>query len=166
MHRKLYLIFRRDPSRDRAADQIQFEGYRFYWPNGEAARLGLDALCQHGQRVLGLHRHLKERSECLLELLCYPAPTGEEPITRLPGVLVRRFYVERQGREGRIHFLNGTPTAIVLSLDEDDPRVLSWVGLTDLKVGQRQWFDLAARPVDVSTPPPASLAPVPTAVGS
>jgi hypothetical protein len=31
---------------------------------------------------------------------------------------------------------------------------LHWIGLPYLRDGEQQWFDLAARPVDVSAPAP------------
>ena len=91
-------------------------------------------------------RHLAGRRERLLDLLCFPLTGREDALTRLPGHRVRRFYIDRCGRQGRLHFFDGTPTAIMLDLNVDDPRVLRWVGLTELRDGERQWFDLAAQP--------------------
>jgi hypothetical protein len=68
----------------------------------------------------------------------------------LPGSRVRRFFVERQGRQGRVHFMDGTPTAIVMDLDQDEELVLQWIGLAGLPDGERQWFDLAARAAESS----------------
>ena len=66
---------------------------------------------------------------------------------------MRRFLLQRTGREGRIHFLDGTPTATVFDLGTDEYRVLHWIGLTGLKDGEGQWFDLAARAIEpVATP--------------
>jgi hypothetical protein len=77
----------------------------------------------------------------------------EDNLHRLPGARVRRFFVERQGRQGRIHFMDGTPTAIVMDLDQDEESVLHWIGLAGLPDGERQWFDLAARPAAASPGP-------------
>jgi hypothetical protein len=146
MSRYLQLLFRRDPSRDRQEDRVFYEGYDVLWPDGQAVSVGVDALCKHGQRLLSLGRHLAGRHERLLDLICFPLTGRDDHMTRLPGHRVRRFYIERHGRQGRLHFFDGTPTAIVLDLSADDPRVLRWVGLTELDDGEQQWFDLAAQP--------------------
>jgi hypothetical protein len=148
MFRTLRLLFRRDPSRDRQDKHIHFEGYEFLWPDGRPVALGLDAFCKHGQRLLGLGRHLRGAHERLVELLCFPLADIEAPITKLAGHRVRRFSLLRHGRQGRLYFLDGTPTTVVLDLDRDESRVLHWIGLTGLRDSERQWFDLAARPVE------------------
>jgi hypothetical protein len=69
-------------------------------------------------------------------------------LTRLPGHRVRRFCLCRSGRQGRLHFLDGTPTTILLDLDCDEPHVLWWIGLPGLGDGDAGWFDLAACSVE------------------
>jgi hypothetical protein len=153
MSRTLRLLFRRDPSRDRQDERIRYEGYQFLWPDGRAVTLGLDAFCKHGQRLLGLGRHLAGAKERLVDMLCFPLPDAEASLTRLPGHRVRRFALQREGRQGRIYFLDGTPTTIILDLDRDEPVVLDWIGLSGLADGERLWFDLAARPLVEAAPP-------------
>jgi hypothetical protein len=53
--------------------------------------------------------------------------------------------LKRAGPEGRLHFLDGTPTATAFHLDRDESRVLDWIGLPSLADGACQWVDLAAR---------------------
>ena len=154
MSRTLRVLFRRDPSRDRQHERIRYEGYAFFWPDGRPVTLGLDAFCQHGQRLLGLGRHLAGARERLVDMLCFPLNDAEAAITRLPGHRVRRFSLHRQGRQGRLYFLDGTPTTIVLDLDRDELPVLNWIGLSTLRDGERQWFDLAARSVESTVPTP------------
>jgi hypothetical protein len=156
MSRKLQLLFRRDPSRDRQEGKIDFQGYEVLWPDGRPVALGLEALCTHGQRLLSLGRHLAGCSERLIDLVCFHLSGPEDDITRLPGHRVRRFYVERHGRHGRLHFFDGTPTAIVVDMSRDEPHVLQWIGLMGLRDGERQWFDLAAQPTS-SLPQDAAL---------
>jgi hypothetical protein len=151
MARTLEVLFRRDPSKDRQREQVRYEGYQVLWPDGQPVAVGLDAFCQHGQRLLGLGRHLAGCRERLLELICFPLHCREDDLTRIPGHRIRRFCLERHGRNGRIHFLDGTPTDIVFELGRDEPRVLHWIGLTHLRDGESQWFDLAARAVDSET---------------
>jgi hypothetical protein len=148
MPRALTLLFRRDPSRDRHRGTLRFEGYRILWPDGQPASVGVDAFCVHAQRLLGLGRHLAGRAERLVELLLFPLADPQGDMTKLPGHRVRRFYLERRGAVGRIHFMDGTPTEAVADIGRDDRRVLEWVGVTRLRPGERQWFDLAARPVE------------------
>jgi len=154
MPRTLTVLFRRDPSRDRQCEQIRFEGYQVHWPDGRPVAVGLDAFCTHGQRLLGLGRHLKGRSQRQIELLCFPLRDREDDLTKVPGARVRRFLLQRTGQEGRIHFLDGTPTATVFDLGSDEYRVLNWIGLSNLKDGEGQWMDLAARAADTAVAAP------------
>jgi len=147
MERALQLLFRRDVSRDRQEDQVLMEGYQVLWPDGRAVALNVDAFCKLGQRLLGLGRHLAGCSERLIELICFPIADHEQQITRLPGHRVRRFYLDRHGQQGQLYFMDGTPTIVLLDLDRDDPPILQLFGLAELHDGQRQWLDLAARPI-------------------
>ncbi len=160
MHRALTLLFRRDPSRDRAEEKVHYEGYEILWPDERPVAVGVDAFCKHGQRLLGLGRHLEGRSSRVLEMLCFPKPIREAAMTKLQGHRVRRFYLERQGRTGRLHFLDGTPTAVVIDMDRDEEEILAWLGLPDLNDGERQWFDLAARPLGEVSECTMDIAPV------
>jgi hypothetical protein len=148
MTRSLQVLFRRDATRDRQENRVQFEGYELMWPDGRRVAVGFDALCRHGQRLLGLGRYLGGRTELFVEMLCCPLTGMEDDLTRVPGARVRRFFIERLGSQGRLHFMDGTPTTIVLDLERDEWPVLQWIGMDVLPDGQRAWFDLAARPVE------------------
>ncbi len=147
MARTLTVLFCRDPSRDRQCGTIRFEGYQVCWPDGRAVHTGLDGFCKHGQRLLGLGRPPAGGHEHLIELTCFPLTGRKDALTRLPGYRVRRFFLERQGRCGRIHFLDGTPTEIVFEIGSDEHQVLDWIGLSTLGDCEQQWMDLAARVV-------------------
>src|SRR5262249_30096741 len=144
MSRTLTLLFRRDPSRDRNDDRIAYEGYQIMWPDERPVALSLDAFCRYGQRLLGLGRYLAGCSQRLIDILCFPLAGLEDPLTRLPGHRVRRFFLQRSGSEGRLHFLDGTPTAMTFELGRDDARVLHWLGLPALPDGARQLLQPAA----------------------
>lgn len=159
MSRTLRVLCRRDSSRDRVEDNIRYEGYDFFWPDGHPVAVGLTAFCKHGQRLLRLGHHLAGARERLLDLIIFPQPDGEAAMTRLPGQRVRRFSLQRHGRQGRVYFFDGTPTTIVFDLDHDEAPVLHWVGLTGLRDGERLWFDLAARPVEAASVPLRSPSP-------
>lgn len=148
MPRILTALFRRDPTRDREDNRIRYLGLRAHWPDGREVTVGLQAFCQHGQRLLGLHRLLADRPECMLRMVVFPVADEEQRIHRVPGFRVRRFFLQREGAIGRIHFMDGTPTEIVFHLLEDEPKVLNWIGLTHLEDGDRQWFDFTAVPVE------------------
>ena len=153
MPRTLTVLFRRDPRRDCRRGDVAYEGYQMLWPDGRAMTVGIEGFCQRGQRLLGLGRYLAGLPERLIELDCYPLAGVEEPLTRLPGSRVRRVFLERSGRQGRLHFLDGTPTDLVFDLARDEPAVLDWIGLPALGDGQRQWLDLAARTVESASLP-------------
>jgi hypothetical protein len=63
--------------------------------------------------------------------------------------------LQRDGQVGRIHLLDGTPTAAVFEMGRDEPPVLHWIGLTGVGDGEWQWLDLAASPVPTSGCPAA-----------
>lgn len=163
MTRALRVLMRRDPARDRQEGRACMEGYAILWPDGRPLGVGFDAFCTQGRRLLGLGRGLREGQEKLVELIYFPLAGIGDDLTRLPGHRVRRFFLLRQGRRGRLHFFDGTPTAVELDLDRDEPRVLDWSGLSALAEGQAVWFDLAARPAlpggnAPALPPPPSIA--------
>jgi hypothetical protein len=153
MARSLTVLFRRDPTRDRQRGTIHFEGYQVLWPDGRPVAVGLDGFCKHGQRLLGLGRHLAGCTERLIELICFPLSGREDDLVRIPGHRVRRFFVERRGARGQIHFLDGTPTDTIFELGRDEYRVVEWIGLPHMAEGEHQWIDLAARPVDLPAHP-------------
>jgi hypothetical protein len=159
MSRTLCLLLRRDPSQDRVEEEVRYEGYKALWPDGRPVAIGLTAFCKHGVRLLGLGRHLAGDRERLVDLIVFPLPDGEASLTRLPGHRVRRFSICREGRQGRLFFLDGTPTTVVFDLDRDEAAVLHWIGLPALHDGERQWFDLAARPVETPVWTPLIAAP-------
>lgn len=147
MERTLTILFRRDPDKDRQNATTAYEGYELLWPDGRPVSVGVEAFCKHGQRLFGLGRYLGSCTEKLIELAMYPLLSREDDLTRIPGSRVRRFFLQRAGSSGVVHFMDGTPTAAVFDLERDEPRVLDWLGLPSLNDGSRQWFDLAARPV-------------------
>lgn len=159
MSRTLRLLIRRDPSRDRVDEGISYEGYQVLWPDGRPAAVGLTAFCKHGQRLLGLGRHLAGVRERLIDLIIFPLPDKDAALTRLPGHRIRRFSLLREGRQGRLYFFDGTPTTVTFDLDHDEAPVLHWVGLPSLREGERQWFDLATRPADVTVRTPRAASP-------
>jgi hypothetical protein len=153
MTRKLTVLFRRDPTKDRQTDKVDFEGYQILWPDERPVAIGIEAFCKHGQRLFGLGKYLAGCHEKLIKVLCMPLESRDDDLNRIPGHRVRRFYIQRTGDTGRIHFMDGTPTTMIFDVRRDEPRVLNWLGLPDLADGEIAWFDLAA--VDATAPMPA-----------
>ena len=149
MSRSLTVLFRRDPSKDRQHEKIRFEGFRFIWPDGRPVAVGLDAFCKQGTRFFGLHKHLVGREERLIKLVFLPLTSLEDELNHIPGFRVRRLYMQREGLLGRVHFIDGTPTSIVFDIDRDEACVLEWLGLPAMVDGEKQWFDIAAMPVEI-----------------
>jgi hypothetical protein len=147
MARKLQILFRRDPKRNRQLNNVDMDGFQLLWPDRRPVESGFDAFCRHTQRALGLHRHMEDVEEQLMELIHYPRNGREDSLVRIPGQIVRRLMVKREGVVGRLHLLNGAPTEITFEMGRDDPRLLNWVGLPELADGEERWFDLKARPV-------------------
>ncbi|MBI2805597.1 MAG: hypothetical protein HYX68_11520 [Planctomycetes bacterium] len=158
MSRTLILLFRRDPSRDHQTEKADFVGYQPLWPDGRPVAIGLDAFCKHGQRLLGLNRHLAGCEQKQIKLVCLPLSGRDDQLNRIPGYRVRRFFLLRTGKIGRIHFMDGTPTVATFELGGDEPRVIHWIGLDTLADGETLWFDLAAVEVDtaVTSSPPVA----------
>lgn len=152
MYRTLTVLFVRDPSRDRQRGKVNYQGYRLLWPNRQPGNVGLDAFCQHGQRLFGLHRLLSDRQEALIKLIAFPVADRDQKIHRLPGYRVRRFFLKREGPVGRVHFMDGTPTDITFH-DDDDPDVRNWIGLSYLADGEVQWLDLTGTPAETPLEP-------------
>src|SRR5215831_15275297 len=85
MARRLTVLFRRDPSRDRQKGSIAFTGYKTFWPDGRPLTVGLEAFCRRGLRLLGLDRYLAGRQERLIDIVCFPLADMDAAITRVPG---------------------------------------------------------------------------------
>jgi len=152
MSRTLTILFRRDPSRDRQTEQLQFEGYEILWPDGKPVAIGVEAFCKHGLRLFGLGKHLAGCREKLIKMICFPLEGRDDDLNRIPGHRVRRFYIERRGDSGRVHFMDGTPTTMTFEVGRDEPVVIDWLGLGNLGDGESQWFDLAATDLDTLIP--------------
>src|SRR5688572_3162784 len=119
MSRTLTLLFRRDPLRDRQSNNVKLEGYQILWPDGKPVACGLDAFCTHGQRLLGLGKHLAGCQEKLVKMACIPVADRNDDMNRIPGFRVRRFYIERQEKLCRTYYMDGTPTVASFELNKD-----------------------------------------------
>ena len=86
--------------------------------------MGLNAFCKHGQRLLGLGKHLAGCQEKLIRLILHPLSGLEAKLVRIPGYRVRRFYLERQNRIGRIHFMDATAVRVPIIVEALEGRAV------------------------------------------
>ena len=155
-NRCLTLLFQRDPSRDRQANNIQFTGYKILWPDGQTVGIALDSFCTRGQRLLGLDRVMAGHQERFIDVLCFPLQNREDRLVKIPGHRVRRFYLERHGDTGRLHFLDGTPTETTFVIGRDEDRILNWIDIHGVEEGGQQWVDIAAQATPTAALPLAA----------
>lgn len=148
MSRTLIILLRRDPTKDYERGTVHYQGYNPHWPDGSPLGVALDTLCQHGQRLLGLGKHLANCDERLIKMVLHPLNSMDDQLTKIPGYRVRRFYMQRTGNQGCMHFFDGTPTTAVFDVEKDEMKVLRWLGLDRMKDGEQFWFDLAAMPYE------------------
>ena len=131
--RELDVVVVKSPQNDSHDGERQFCGYTFHWPNGEAVCVGIDKFCQLGVRFLvGKSRSSHPRLN--LTLL---AVTVESPDQRYPKGRFRRFMIRS---DGVLCLMDGTETQVRFS-DEDDERVLRWLGWTRKDL----WVDIGVR---------------------
>lgn len=147
MPHTLTVLFSRQHSFDTTHNSIPMEGYTLRWPDGRLVEVGLHAFCAKGLRFLGLGKYMGSSSEVLIQLTAFPVACRDSDMHRVPGSRVRRMYIERQGECGRLHFMDGTPTAIEFQRGRDEPAVVAWAQLDQLDDGEQQWLDIAAMPM-------------------
>lgn len=134
-------------------DTVHLEGYQLLWPDGKPVAVAMDAFCKHGLRLLGLGKQLAGCHQQLVNMIFLPLSGRDDALNRIPGHRVRRFFLQRTGNTGRVHFLDGTPTISVFEIGQDDPRIIHWVGLNTLEDGEVLWFDLAAVAAETAVAP-------------
>jgi hypothetical protein len=147
--RRLTVLFQRNPEQDHQDERVRYEGYHICWPDGAAVSVSTRRFCQQGCRLLGLGRHMRDKTEQLVELGLHPVTGLEAPLTRLgPGIRTRRFYIERDSDAGRLFFFNGSPTEVEFDVHQDDARILQWFSLPTMRHRERLWFDLSAKSME------------------
>lgn len=135
-----FFLFQRNQTNDHTNGKVRYSGFDVYWPDGSPVEAVLEKLCQHGVRTILGRRAVGDLQ--LVELMIRPLSDRDAPLPpSRDGVRSRRFCLERQAKTGTIHFLNGVATDISFELGRDDPRVLRWIGLSDLRDGEQLWLD-------------------------
>lgn len=154
MNRTIRMLFRRDPTRDGELNNVAMAGFELLWPDRRPVHFGLGNFCRQSQRILRIEHLVSPTEERAMEWVQFPLHSCEEPMTRLPGVRVRRFVIRRKGNVGRLHLVNGQPTEVTFEIGRDEPRVVDWVGLSRLRDGEELWFDFAVRQIELPTTMP------------
>ncbi len=143
--RRLTVLLQRNAKHDGESDRVRYEGYRTCWPNGQELSVGVQRFCQQGCRLL-LGRKARNGDAHLVELGVHPVDGLEAPLTQVgQGMRCRRFYLDHESGRARMFFFNGSPTDVEFDLERDEPVVIRWLGLDQVKDGDRLWFDLSAR---------------------
>jgi hypothetical protein len=141
--RKIDVLLRRNTSNDHATEGARYTGFDICWEDGLPAQVNLARLCGIGVRqVFG--DQVPQVGSFRVQYYLIPIDDRSAPRLAVPRSLKpRRVYFERQGPMAALHLANGFCTDIVFHQD-DDPRILHWVGLPQLSHGQQQWVDIVA----------------------
>ena len=141
--RKIDVVLRRNAGNDCTSEEAKYTGFDICWEDGQPAQVSLARMCGIAVRQIfgdqtpppGSHR---------VQFYLVPVEDPCAPRLAVPRSLKpRRVYFERQGPSAALHLANGFRTDIVFH-QNDDPRMLRWVGLRQLSHGQQQWVDMLA----------------------
>lgn len=143
--RRIDILLRRNALNDGASDDAQYTGFDICWEDGRPAQINLARLCGIAVRQIFGNQNPCAGSY-LVHYFLVPIDDPCAPRLELPrSVKPRRLYLMRQGSKATLHLANGYCTDIVFYQD-DDPRMLRWIGFDQLPPGQPQWVDIVAIP--------------------
>ena len=141
--RCIEVLMRRNTANDCNTQDADYAGFDFLWPDNQPVQVNLSQLCGIGVRLV-FRESLPHEGSFRVQFYLVPVDHHLAPRLAVPRTLKpRRIFFERQGPEVALHFINEFRTDVVFH-QNDDPRILHWVGLNQLAEGQRQWFDLLA----------------------
>lgn len=141
--RKIDVLLRRNTRNDGTAGAVSYTGFDICWEDGQPAQVNLSRLCG-----IAIHQIFGDRipqaDSFRVQFHRVPVDKRSAPRLAVPrSMKPRRVYFERQGPVAALHLANGFCTDIAFHQD-DDPRMLDWIGFTQLSEGQQQWADLVA----------------------
>jgi hypothetical protein len=141
--RKIDVLLRRNSQNDGTSEDATYSGFDICWEDGQPAQVNLTRLCG-----IAVHQIFGDRAphagSFRVQFYLVPVDNRSAPRLAVPRSLKpRRVYFERQGPIAALHLANGFCTDIIFHQD-DDPRMLRWIGLTQLANGQQQWADMVA----------------------
>ena len=141
--RYIDVLLRRNSRNDGSSEDARYTGFDIFWEDGQPAQVNLVRMCGIAVRQIFGDRVPHTGS---FRVRFYLVPVGDPCTGRLAvprSLKPRRVYFERQGATIALHLANGFCTDIVFHQDED-PRMLRWVGFNQLSHGQQQWVDMLA----------------------
>lgn len=139
--RKIDLLLRRNSSNDSTTGDVKYTGFDICWEDGQPVQMNLARLCGVGVSQIFGDQIPQAGSFCVRYYLV-PVENRAAPRLAVPRSLKpRRVYFERQGPLAALHLANGFCTDIAFH-QNDDPRILQWVGLPQMSQGQQQWADV------------------------
>jgi hypothetical protein len=141
--RKIDVLLRRNSRNDDTSEDATYTGFDICWENGQPAQVNLARLCGIAVHQI-FHNQIPHEGSFHVQFYLVPVENRGAPRLAVPRSLKpRRVYIERQGPVAALHLANGFCTDIIFHQD-DDPRMLHWIGLTQLSDGQQQWADMVA----------------------
>jgi len=141
--RKIDVLLRRNTHNDSTSKDAEYTGFDICWEDGQPAQVNMARLCGIAIRQIFGDQIPPAGS---YRVQYYLVPIGDRSAPRLAvprSLKPRRVYFERQGSIAALHLANGFCTEIKFHQD-DDPRMLRWVGLPQLSQGQQKWADIVA----------------------
>lgn len=141
--RKIDVLLRRNSRNDDTSEDAAYTGFDICWENGQPAQVNLARLCGIAVHQI-FHNQIPHEGSFHVQFYLVPVENRGAPRLAVPRSLKpRRVYIERQGPVAALHLANGFCTDIIFHQD-DDPRMLRWIGLMQLSDGQQQWADMVA----------------------
>jgi hypothetical protein len=134
---------RRNTHNDGACDNATYTGFDIFWEDGRPVQTSMARMC--GIAVRHIFGHQIPSGDLFpVQFHIVPQENPYSPRLALPRRFKpRRVYFQRLGPTAVLHLANGYRTDVVFH-EEDDPRMLQWVGLAALADGEQQWVDLVA----------------------
>ena len=141
--RRIDVLLRRNARNDAASEDATYTGFDICWEDGQPAQLNLSRLCGIAVRQI-FGDQVPDSGSHRAQFHLVPVENGCAPRLAVPRSLKpRRVYFERQGPSAALHLANGFRTDVEFHQD-DDPRMVRWVGLSQLSHGVPQWVDMVA----------------------
>ncbi len=141
--RKVEVLLRRNGHNDSVGEGICYKGFDICWDENQMVDVKFGRFCKIGMRTI-FGRQMPLGDSFWVQFHFVPRNDRLDPRPRLPWpVKSLRMYLERRGEVARMYLSNGEPTEMVFGPD-DDYRIQEWIGFSQIKDGERQWFDLVA----------------------
>ena len=141
--RKIDVLLQRNARNDSTSEDASYTGFDICWDDGQRAHVSLARMCEIAvNQIFG--NQAPPAGSFRVQFHIVPVDDPCAPRLAVPRKLKpRRVYFKREGPTAALHLANGFCTDIVFHQD-DDPRMLRWIGMSELSHGQQQWVDMLA----------------------